>query len=76
MGSFGALSILLHEDAKSFVFGSKDQLDVVRKFKIQLDVKFIRTYVSFFKGMHKDSKVLGQFRNKWPKLEIDLKNLK
>jgi hypothetical protein len=67
-----------YEDASEFVFGSKDQLDVVRKYKIKLDEKFIRTYASFFKRLHHrslDKNVLEQFRKKWPKLEIDLKTL-
>jgi hypothetical protein len=67
-----------YEDATKFIFGSKDQLDVVRKYKIKLDEKFVRTFVSFFKKTHNRSvykNLLEQFRKKWPNLVIDLEKL-
>lgn len=63
-----------YDDATRFVFGTVQEKDVVRKYQIKIDQKFIRTYVSFFKRIHPNSEsVLEQFRKKWPRLEIDLK---
>ena len=62
-----------YENATNFLLGTQDEKNVVKKYKIELDEKLLRTYLLFQKNIYKDLRFpIQRIRKKWPKLEIDL----
>ena len=57
--------------AEGFVFGSKDGDDVVSRYGIEINDKFLSTFISFYKSVHPDPTIpLNKFKTKWPGLTI------